>query len=69
VYCLVAHPLILEFVLYELRQAGGDRDANYSANLKASGLKIHESALFHGQTTMPFIIEAILVLNRRFMLG
>ena len=66
VYCLVVHPLILEFVLYGLRQGG---DPGYSARLKASGLTIHEPALFHCQTNLSFIVEAILVLNRRFMLG
>ena len=66
VYCLVVHPLILEFVLYGLRQGGSPM---YNAGLKASGLKIHEPALFHAQTTTSFVVEAILVLNRRFMLG
>ncbi len=67
VYCLVVHPLILEFVLFGLRQGG---DPKYSANLKASGLlTIHEPGLFYSQTSVTFIVEAILVLNRRFMLG
>ena len=66
VYCLVVHPLILEFVLYTLRQGGAP---GYCAFLKASGLTIHEPGLFNGQTNTTFMVEAILVLNRRFMLG
>ena len=66
VYCLVVHPLILEFVLYGLRQGG---TPTYNAGLKASGLTIHEQGLFSCQTPFTFFVEAILVLNRRFMLG
>ena len=66
VYCLVVHPLILEFVLYGLRQGGSPE---YSAGLKASGLTIHEPGLFACQTQATFFVEGILVLNRRFMLG
>ena len=66
VYCLVVHPLILEFMLHRLRQGGNPM---YRAGLKASGLTIHEPGLFASQTTLTFVVEAILVLNRRFMLG
>ena len=66
VYCLVVHPIILEFVLYRLRQGGTPM---YYAGIRGLGLSIHEPALFHGQTNELFIVEAILVLNRRFMLG
>ena len=66
VYCLLVHPIILEFVLYRLRQGG---TPVYNAGLRRLGLSIHEPALFSGQTNVTFAVEAILVLNRRFMLG
>ena len=65
-YCLVVHPLILEFVLYRLRQGGAP---GYQASLLRTRESIHEPGLFHAQTNGTFIVEAILVLNRRFMLG
>ena len=66
VYCLLVHPLILEFVLFHLRQGGPPQ---YRAGVQNLGLNLHEPALFHGQTNVTFMVEAILVLIRRFMLG
>ena len=62
----MVHPLILEFVLYRLRQGG---DPGYQASLQQTRESIHEPGLFGSQTFVTFIVEAILVLNRRFMLG
>ena len=72
VFCLVAHPLILEFCLHMCRQnsvAAYDRDA------RAAGLdpgSIHDlkvRVLFAEETEAPLMIEAILVFNRRFLIG
>ena len=66
VYCLLVHPVLLDFVLYRMRQGGTPL---YNAGLRRLGISIHEPALFHVQTNITFFMEAVLVLNRRFMLG
>ena len=73
VFCLVAHPLILEFCLHMCRQ---NSVTEYDRNAQAVGLdpgsSIHdlkERELFVLETGVPLIIEAILVFNRRFLIG
>ena len=69
VFCLVAHPLILEFCLHMCRQRSV---AAYDRNARAAGLDpgsihdLNERRLFLGA---PMMIEAILVFNRRFLIG
>ena len=72
VFCLVAHPLIIEFCLHMCRQ---NSVADYDRNARAVGLdpgSIHdlkERELFIEETTAPLLIEAVLVFNRRFLIG
>ena len=72
VFCLVAHPLILEFCLHMCRQ---NSVADYDRTARAAGLdpgSIHdlkERELFVFETSAPLMIEAILVFNRRFLIG
>jgi len=72
VFCLVAHPLILEFCLHMCRQ---NSVAAYDRNARAVGLdpgSIHdlkERELFVEETSAPLITESILVFNRRFLIG
>ena len=72
VFCLVAHPLILEFCLHMCRQ---NSVTEYDRYARAAGLdpgSIHdlkERALFVEETEAPLIIESILVFNRRFLIG
>lgn len=72
VFCLVAHPLILEFCLHMCRQ---NSVATYDRNARAVGLDpgsihdLNERELFVQETNAPLIIEAILVFNRRFLIG
>ena len=72
VFCLVAHPLILEFCLHMCRQQSV---AAYDRNARAVGLDpgsirdLNERELFVEETNAPLMIEAILVFNRRFLIG
>ena len=72
VFCLVAHPLILEFCLHMCRQ---NSVATYDRKARAVGLdpgSIHDlkgRELFVEETSAPIFIEAILVFNRRFLIG
>ena len=72
VFCLVAHPLILEFCLHTCRQHSV---ASYDRNARAVGLDpgsihdLNERDLFVEGTNAPLMIEAILVFNRRFLIG
>ena len=72
VFCLVAHPLILEFCLHMCRQ---NSVATYDRNARAVGLDpgsihdLNERELFDFETDTPLVIEAILVFNRRFLIG
>ena len=72
VFCLVAHPLILEFCLHKCRQQSV---AKYDRNARAVGLDpgsihdLNERELFVDETNAPLLIEAILVFNRRFLIG
>ena len=72
VFCLVAHPLILEFCLHMCRQ---NSVAAYDRNARAAGLDpgsihdLNERELFVEETNAPLMIEAILVFNRRFLIG
>ena len=72
VFCLVAHPLILEFCLHICRQ---NSVAAYDRNARTAGLDpgsihdLNERELFAYETDSPLMIEAILVFNRRFLLG
>ena len=67
-YCLVIHPCILEFVLYKCRQSAA---AVYAGAMQMIGRdpddEINEDLLFYTQQCF-FMLEAILVFNRRFML-
>ena len=72
VFCLVAHPLILEFCLHMCRQnsvAAYDRDARAAGLDPGSIHDLKERELFILETAAPLIIEAILVFNRRFLIG
>ena len=72
VFCLVAHPLILEFCLHMCRQ---NSVAEYDDHARAAGLdpsSIHDlnkRELFNIETSTPLPVEAILVFNRRFLIG
>ena len=72
VFCLVAHPLILEFCLHMCRQ---NSVTEYDRKAQAVGLDpgsihdLNERELFAYETDSPLLIEAILVFNRRFLIG
>ena len=67
VYCLVIHPCILEFVLYKLRQSAAARYAGMMQAIGKDPDEVNEDLLFKIQQLL-FVVEAILVFNRRFML-
>ena len=67
VYCLLIHPCILEFVLYKLRQSAAARYAGRMRQIGKDPDDLNEDMLFKVQQ-LTFLVEALLVFNRRFML-
>ena len=71
-FCLVAHPLILEFCLHMCRQrsvAKNDRDARAAGLDPGSIQDLKGREVFVEETNAPLITESILVFNRRFLIG
>ena len=71
-FCLVAHPFILEFCLHMSRQ---QTTVLYDMNARIFGHDpenindINNRELFNGATATPLVVEAMLVFNRRFLIG
>ena len=72
VFCLIIHPLVLEFCLHMCRSNSNE---DYDNNMRAAGLDPNEmtsggrEALYNCETGTPLIVESILVFNRRFLIG
>ena len=72
IFCLVIHPFILEFCLHMSRQ---NSMADYNREASVAGLDpdsmddLNKQALFNTETFIPMLVEAILVFNRRFLIG
>ena len=72
VYCLVVHPIILEFCLQVCRR---NSIADYDERAQAAGLgndsiqDMDKRELFNCQTEAPLLVEVILVFVRRFLIG
>ena len=72
IFCLVIHPFILEFCLHMCRQnsiAGYDRNAPFAGLDPDSMDDLNKQELFNTETNIPMLVEAILVFNRRFLIG
>ena len=72
VFCLVAHPLILEFCLHMCRQNSVAKYDRLAREVELDPGSIHdlkERELFVSETGVPLVIEAFLVFNRRFLIG
>ena len=72
IFCLVIHPIILEFCLHMCRQ---NAMAEYDGTARAAGINpnnidsLNQKELFLAETNAPLVVEAILVFNRRFLIG
>ena len=72
IFCLVIHPFILEFCLHMCRQ---NSIAEYDGYAQVAGLDpdsmdtLNKQQLFNEETNIPMFVEAILVFNRRFLIG
>ena len=66
VFCLLGHPLILEICLFWLR--GYERGSNHEPVIERWNSGGKEAFAAHAGF-LAFLIEAILVLDRRFLIG
>ena len=71
-FCLIVHPLILEFCLHMLRQttiSEYDSFAQTSGHDTNSIDDLKEKELFGKATGLPLLVECIFVFDRRFLIG
>ena len=71
-FCLVAHPFILEFCLHMSRQQTTgiyDTYARIFGHDPENINDLNNRELFNEATATPLIVEAVLVFNRRFLIG
>ena len=71
-FCLVVHPFILEFCLHMSRQQDTgdyDTDARNFGHDPENINDLNKRELFNMATGVPLMVEAVLVFNRRFLIG
>ena len=67
VFCLLGHPVLMEICLFWLRGAErDDPDRGDSIERWDTGGK---ESFYSSTGAIPFLVEAILVLDRRFLIG